>query len=235
MNLTEVKFKENIELKHNDNEFIITPITSGYSLGGSCWRINYKLYSIIYAPQFSIESKFICDPFPYDLFKNNTNIFITDSNCSKTLSVQKTVIEKKFRKNMLMCLEKKKNIFIPCDSANICIDLVIRVEKILEDFYKTKEEVKDIGEYKIMICGYSSHEIIESAKSLIEFMGYSVAQQFYTYNENPFSLKKVECIRDYEEYLQKKNNNNKYIILSSFESLDYGLSYVYNVYLEINS
>jgi Cft2 family RNA processing exonuclease len=235
LNLCEVKFKENIELKHKGNDLVITPITSGFSLGGSCWKINYKLYSIIYAPQFSIESKYICDPFPYELFKNSTNMLITDAKCSKNISVQKYIIEKKLKKNITTCIEKSKNIFIPCDSANICIDLIIRLEKILDEYYfiKNKDDIKtETSEYRVLICGYSSHEIVESVKSLIEFMGSSISQQFYTYNENPFNFKYVVCVKDYSEYLDKKRSGTKFIILSSFESLDTGLSYVKNFLLE---
>jgi Cft2 family RNA processing exonuclease len=211
---------------------VITPIPSGSSFGGACWRISYKLHTILYATQCAIESRYICDPFPYELYKA-PNILITDSKYTKNLSVKKYVIENRFKDNMLTLVEKNKNIFIPCDSVNICIDLVIRIEKILDEFNnsKNKDNMQDSNRgdnsngYKVLVCGYSSSEIIESVKSLVEFMGSSISQQFYTYNDNPFNLKYVKCIRDYKEYQEiKKSKNNKFIILSSFDSLDLGLS-----------
>jgi cleavage and polyadenylation specificity factor subunit 2 len=227
LNITEVKYKENIEIKYKDGEIVITPIPSGFSFGGACWKIGYKLHSILYAPQCAIESLYICDPFPYELFKN-PNILITDSKYSKALPVQKYVIENKLKENILNLLENEKNIFIPCDSANICIDLIIKIEKILNEFSKnkSKESEKNEVNYKVLICGYSSYEIIESVKSLVEFMGSSISRQFYTYNENPFNLKYVQCIKDFNEYQEvRKSKNTRHIVLTSFESLDIGLSH----------
>ena len=95
LNICEVKYKENIEIKFKDFEMIIFPVPSGASLGGCSWKINYKLQSIIYAPQFNLENKYICDPFPYEDLKN-PNCFITDTKFSKNLSLKKIVIENKF-------------------------------------------------------------------------------------------------------------------------------------------
>lgn len=196
LNIMEVKFKENIKLTYHNTEIIITPVPSGQSLGGCAWKLNYKLYSIVYAPQFSIENKFICDPFPYELIKN-PDLFITDAKCSSRLPVERIVIENEFRKNILDSIEKQKNIFIPSDIVNIGLEMVIRLEKILDEFYSSKNINKEdllkkenptISFYKVLVCGYTSYEMIESVKSLIEFMGSAISKQFYSYNENPFNL-----------------------------------------------
>lgn len=227
LNINEVKFKENVKLPYNSNEILITPLPSGTSLGGCCWKINYKLHSILYAPQISIDYKYICDAFPYELVKN-INIVITDSLCSNKISVVKSVIENEFKKNILESIEKGKNIFIPSDTANINIELLIRLEKILDEFYfnKAKEapgEKKEMP-YKVLLCGYSSNEVVESVKSLIEFLGSSISQQFYSYNDNPFNLQYVQCVKDIKEFQNSKISNNV-IVISSFESMDTGFSY----------
>ena len=227
LNINEVKFKENVKLPHNKNEILITPLPSGTSLGGCCWKINYKLHSILYAPHISIDYKFICDPFPYEIIKN-IDIVITDSICSNKISLVKTVIENEFKKNILDSIEKGKNIFIPSDTANINIELLIRLEKILDEFYfnKSKEAPGDKKDsmYKVLLCGYSSTEVVESVKSLIEFFGSSISQQFYSYNDNPFNLQYVQCVKDVKEFQYIKKSNNV-IVISSFDSLNTGFSY----------
>ena len=227
LNLNEVKFKENVKLPHNNSEILITPLPSGTSLGGCCWKINYKLHSVLYAPNMSIDYKYICDAFPYDSIKN-IDVVVTDSKYSNKISLVKTVIESEFKKNILDSIDKGKNIFIPSDTANINIELLIRIEKILDEYYfnKTKEipgEKKELP-YKVLLCGYSSNEVVESVKSLIEFLGSSISQQFYSYNENPFNLQYVQCLKDVKEFQTIKSSNNV-IIISSFESLDRGFTY----------
>jgi Cft2 family RNA processing exonuclease len=231
LNIVEVKYKENIKLSHHMSEILLLPLSSGSSIGGCCWKILYKLNSLIYAPNFSIENKFICDPFPYESLKIS-NVFITDSmfSVSSKISLEKTVIESTFKKNMLECLNENKSIFIPSDSVNLSMELLIRLEKILDEFYlsKNREETLKAG-YKVLVCGYSSYEIIENVKSLIEFMGSSIASQFYSYSDNPFNLQYVQCVKDFKEYndivKNAQNAQMKFIVLSSFESLDVGISY----------
>jgi Cft2 family RNA processing exonuclease len=55
--LRELNYDQKVKLSHNDNEIIIYPISSGYSLGGSAWIISFNGKNIIYAPQISIDSK----------------------------------------------------------------------------------------------------------------------------------------------------------------------------------
>jgi Cft2 family RNA processing exonuclease len=189
-NIIEVKYKENKEIKLNDSEITIFPIPSGNSLGGSSWKIYYKLQSIIYAPEFNLENKYICDPFPYEDIKN-PNYFITDSEYSNKFSLKKIVVENKFKKNLLNLIENDKHIFIPSDVANINLEIIISIEKILDNYFssKNKDDVKKESNYKIILFGYSSRQIIESFKSIIEFMGATFAKEFYYYNEKSNYLK----------------------------------------------
>jgi Cft2 family RNA processing exonuclease len=230
ISVNEVKFKQNVKLTHKNSEILITPLPSGNSLGGCCWKITYKLQTILYAPCFSINFKYICDPFPYENLKN-INLLITDSKFSSKIPVVKTVIENEFKKSILEDLDKGRNIFIPTDTANLNLELLIRLEKILDEYYLTKgkETIQTSGDkkdltYKVLVCGYSSYEIVESIKALVEFLGSSISQQFYSYNENPFNLQYVQCVRDLKEYQEIKKNKNV-IVLSSFDSLESGLSY----------
>ncbi len=191
LNISEVKYKENIEIKQKDIEMTLYSVPSGSSLGGCSWKINYKLQSIIYAPQFYLENKFICDPFPFEELRN-PNYLVTGSLFSNKLPLRKIAVESKFRKNLISLIERNKNVFIPCDIANMNLELIILIEKILDEYYlgKNKDEAaKGSLQYKVVLCGYSSAEIVESVKSLIEFMGSTISRQFYSYNENPFNLR----------------------------------------------
>jgi len=189
-NMREVKYKENMEIKLNETEMTIFPIPSGNSLGGSSWKIFYKLRSIIYAPEFNLENKYICDPFPYEDIKN-PNYFITDSKFSNKFSLKKIVVENKFKKNLLNLIENDKHIFIPSDVANINLEIIISIEKILDNYFasKNKDDIKKESNHKIILFGYSSKQIIESFKSIIEFMGATFAKEFYYYNEKSNYLK----------------------------------------------
>lgn len=235
--INDLKYHQSINIivdsndkKNEENMIIITPFPSGNSFGGCAWRISYKLYTWIYAPEFSIEPKFITDPFPYANI-TQVNTLITDSLMSVNLSVMKKVIDEDFKAALFSNFNKKKTVFIPTDSVNYTLELVIRLEKILSKYNVIATE-KNV--YQILVCGYSSIEICEGIKRLTEFMSTAVNQQYYSYNDKPFNFKYTECVKDMEEYVKKINETKQnmkvkpkyYIIISSVDSLNYGMSYL---------
>ena len=234
--IKDLKFHQNIELQ-NENDDIklkITPLPSGFSLGGCVWKLNYKFYNFLYAPQFSIEPKFITDSFSYQKLKG-INYLITDTLINEKLSIIRTEEEKEFKKILNENLDKKKNFFIPCDSINITLEMIIKIEKILDEFYELYRE--DKADYKVLVCGSCSNEITDGVKSLIEFLGTDISKQFYSFVDKPFNFQYITCIKNMEEYdkiiNQNMNDPNipapknivRYIILASFESLNMGMSH----------
>ena len=235
--IKDLKFQQNIELQNENDDDIklkITPLPSGFSLGGCVWKLNYKFYNFLYAPQFSIEPKFITDSFSYQKLKG-INYLITDTLINEKLSIIKTEEEKEFKKILNENLDKKKNFFIPCDSINITLEMIIKIEKILDEFYGLYRD--DKADYKVLVCGSCSNEITDGVKSLIEFLGTDISKQFYSFVDKPFNFQYITCIKNMEEYdkiiNQNMNDPNipapknivRYIILASFESLNMGMSH----------
>ena len=238
--IKDVKYHQSIKINASNNEddvVIITPIPSGKSLGGCAWKISYRLQSWIYAPEFSIEPRFITDAFNYENLKNKTDLVITDTLMTSTLSVVKIAIESEFKKKITELFSLKKTIFIPTDSVNTTLELIIRLEKIIDEFnnlYPKSDPSKSDSkpDYHVLVCGYCSTEITEGVKRLTEFMGTNISQQYYTYSDNPFNFKYISCAKDINDFNsiinQKKEQifPNRYVVLSSFASLNFGLSHI---------
>ena len=105
--------------------------------------------------------------------------------------MKKIVVEDRFKKNLLNLIENDKHIFIPADVANINLEIIISIEKILDKYFagKNKDDLKKDSNHKIILFGYSSKQIIESFKSIIEFMGETFTKEYYYYNEKSNYLK----------------------------------------------
>ena len=196
------------------------------------WKITYKLHTWIYAPEFAIEPNFITDSFNYSELKKQIDLLITDTVMSSQLSVVKTAIESEFKKKMFELFELNKTIFIPTDSVNSSLELIIRFEKLIDEYMNISSNSKkndSFSEYRILICGYCSKEITEAIKRLTEFMGTVISQQYFLYTDNPFNFKYIQCAKNIDEYkaiTQKSGTHNyKYVVLSSFPSLNFGLSH----------
>ena len=76
-------------------------------------------------------------------------------------------------------MEQKKTIFIPTDSINSMLEMVMKLGKLLDEYKENYAQNRtERPEYKILICNNCSSEIIEAIKSLTEFLGHKLTQQF---------------------------------------------------------
>jgi Cft2 family RNA processing exonuclease len=57
LKIKELNYEQNVKFLHNNSDIMISPILSGYSIGGCVWKIIYNRKTIIYAPQVSIDCK----------------------------------------------------------------------------------------------------------------------------------------------------------------------------------
>jgi Cft2 family RNA processing exonuclease len=212
----------------NDNEndiLTVVSIPSGTSIGGSAWTCNYRLFNFVYASQFSIEPKIIADPFPYKKLKK-INYFITDNKYQKEVPIVRKVVDEDFDKKIRECFENKKNIFIPTDNINSMLEMITKFEKLLDEYKESYSNKIDRPEYKILVCSNCSNEIVEGIKSLTEFLGKKISQQFCSFGEKPFNFEDAICIKNMDEFKTEFNKKNiKYIILATFETLNIGLGY----------
>ena len=154
------------------------------------------------------------------------NFFITDNKCQKEVPIIKKVIDEDFDKKIRESLENKKNIFIPTDNINSMLEMITKFEKLLDDYKESYSNKSDKVEYRILVCSNCSNEIIEGIKSLTEFLGTKISQQFCSFGEKPFNFEDVICIKTLEEFRKEYINKKlKYIILATFENLNLGLGY----------
>ena len=219
----------------NENDILtVVSIPSGTSIGGSAWTCNYRLFDFVYASQFSIEPKIIADPFPYKKLKK-INFFITDNKYQKEVPIVRKVIDEDFDKKIRESFENKKNIFIPTDNINSMLEMITKFEKLLDEYKEAYSNKIDKPEYKILVCSNCSNEIVEGLKSLTEFLGKKISQQFCSFGEKPFNFEDAICIKNLDEFKNEINKKNiKYIILATFETLNIGLGYSILPYLLID-
>ena len=234
-NINKINFLQSIILNKNnninetsiiDNDILtVVSIPSGTSIGGSAWTCNYRLFNFVYASQFSIEPKIIADPFPYKKLKK-INFFITDNKYQKEVPIVRKIVDEDFDKKIRECFENKKNIFIPTDNINSMLEMLTKFEKLLDEYKEAYSNKADKPEYKILVCSNCSNEIVEGIKSLTEFLGKKISQQFCSFGEKPFNFEDAICIKNIEEFKTEINKKNiKYIILATFETLNIGLGY----------
>lgn len=152
-------------------------------------------------------------------------LFITESKVSNPNQITRYAVEKKFKSCLINTIKTGKNIFIPSDSSNFSLEIIIIIEKIMSEYYtKAKEENFQVQPYRILFCNYCSNEIIDDVKTQIEWMCSEISKQFYNFNENPFSFQYLLCVNDIHQFNELKKTNH--IIVASTESLDLGFSNV---------
>ena len=85
-------------------------------------------------------------------------------------------------------MKKKKTVFIPSDNINSMLEMITKFERLLDEYKETYTNKIDKPEYKILVCSNCSNEIVEGVKSLTEFLGKKISQQFCSFGEKPYKL-----------------------------------------------
>ena len=234
-NINKINYLQSITLnkdKNNeDDNLTVVSVPSGTSIGGSAWTCNYRLFNFVYASEFSIEPKIIADPFPYRKLKK-INFFITDNKFQKEVPIIRNVVSEDFDKKIRECFETKRSIFIPVDNINSMLEMITKFERLLDEYKEAYSNKIDKPEYKILVCSNCSNEIVEGIKSLTEFLGTKISQQFCSSGEKPFDFEDTICIKNLDEFnAEIKKTNVRHIILATFETLNIGLGYSILPYL----
>lgn len=186
-----------------DGELELTPLESGSSVGGTVWKITYKLETILYCPHIYNKTQNIADGFAIDENTKYPRMLIIDSAHVEDENEEKESFKGK-RMSEISEREKHKwvftkiketlrkggNVIISSDSSNRVLELLLFIENI----FLVNQGLRN---FQPIFLQHMTHTI-EYAKSHIEFMSKTLSEAFYTIKENPFDFK----------YLIILNSNN---------------------------
>ncbi|KAJ3260641.1 cleavage and polyadenylation specificity factor subunit 2 [Boothiomyces macroporosus] len=201
-----LRYSQPHQLSGNCSGIVITAFNAGHTVGGTVWKIQKDSEHIVYAVDYN-HSK--------EGHLNGSDLMTADALRKPSLMITDSInalvtqpVKRKERDARLIA--SNSNILIPINSSTRILELAYTLDNYWTDNRPAAT---------LVFLAHQSNAILNSAKSMLEWMGENIIKAF---ESQPFDLKSVKCltkIADLDEIIGPK------VVLSSFIGLEYGYSF----------
>ncbi|KAJ3304049.1 cleavage and polyadenylation specificity factor subunit 2 [Kappamyces sp. JEL0829] len=194
---------------------VITAFGAGHTVG-TIWKIKKDNEDIVYAVDFNHRK---------EAHLNGTVLMSTDSLVRPSLLITDAYnvlpptpsVTRKLRDIALIDtlserLAASGNILIPVQTSTRVLELAYT----LDEYWK-----KHNLSFHLVFLSHQSQSTIVYAKSMLEWMGDSISQNFQS-RDQPFDFRHLKCLTSIDEI---NNLHGPKVVLASFPSLEYGLAH----------
>lgn len=198
---------------------------SGRTIGGSVWRIRHGATEILYMMDINLKKEIVSDGMALDLLPTAPALVILEGGCASRTSAPSTAAQREKRakgedttgvvQHVMDTLRVRGSALIPCDSG-------ARLLELLQILGKHWTDARHVADHLVFLSPMS-HNILEFARSQIEWMTDALSRQFIQMGKlNPFELpplKVAHSLRDLERLYPGPK-----VVLATDPSLSCGMS-----------
>lgn len=199
----------------------VTAIPSGRTIGGTIWRINCGPAEVLYSMDINLKRDIVIDAASLEQLPASPALMITEAGCvSRGMGVglkgrrAREDTTAMFLQAIVETVRSGGNVLIPCENAG-------RILEILQILAKYWVDNK-MGMDHLLYLSHMGHNVMELARSNLEWMSDSLNRDFYNGKANPFELPIVKVIST-TTALEKRYPGPK-VVLATEMSLNYGFS-----------
>ncbi|CAH8455962.1 unnamed protein product [Schistosoma haematobium] len=210
----QVKYQQTISLHGRGHGLCITPLPSGHTLGGTIWKLVKEDTSIVYALDFNHKKERHLNGATFDACIRPHLLIIDGSNTLYTQPRRKDRDEN-LRQTILKSLRRGGNVLIAVDTAGRCLE----VAHFLEQCWLNQES--GLMAYGLAMLNYVALNVVDFAKSMVEWMSEKVMRSFEDQRSNPFHFRHMQLCHTLE---QLDAVSEPKVVLSSLSDLSCGFS-----------
>ncbi|CAF4485290.1 unnamed protein product, partial [Rotaria sp. Silwood2] len=203
----QLKYDQSIPLEGNGQGLTITPLPAGHMIGGAIWKISKEgEEEIVYAVDYNHKKE------RSNLTKiSRPTLLITDALNTKYSQGQRKTKDAQLLKTM----RRDGNVLICVDTAGRVLELALLLEQLW------RNEQSGLFAYSLALLNNFSFQVIEFARSQVEWMSDKIVRQFEENRANPFHLRYVKLCHDLNE-LEKVRAPK--VVLASQPDLECGFA-----------
>ncbi|CAB3385908.1 Hypothetical predicted protein [Cloeon dipterum] len=213
--IIQLKYNQTITLKGKGYGLTITPLPAGHMIGGTMWKVvKMGEEDIVYAIDFNHKKERHLNG--CDLEKlARPSLLITDAANCMNEQERRRVRDEKLMTNILQTLRKGGNVLIAVDTAG----RVLEISHMLDQLWRNKES--GLMAYSVVLLNNVSYNVVEFAKSQIEWMSDKLMKTFEGARNNPFQFKHIQLCHSISE-LNKVPSPK--VVLASSPDMESGFS-----------
>lgn len=181
--IIQLKYNQSVSLKGKGYGITITPLAAGHMIGGTIWKIvKIGEEDIVYATDFNHKKERHLNGCELEKMQR-PSLLITDAYNANYTQARRRARDEKLMTNILQTLRNNGNVLVAVDTAGRVLELA----HMLEQLWKNKES--GLLAYSLALLNNVCYNVIEFAKSQIEWMSDKLMKSFEGARNNPFQFR----------------------------------------------
>ena len=192
--MTQLKFNQTVNLKGKGEGISITPLPAGHMLGGSIWKIVVKdgEEDIVYAVDYNHKRERHLNGAEIERI-TRPSLLITDAFNSQLKQIRRRTRDEKLLHEIMRTMRNGGNVLVAVDTAGRVLELAYMLDQLWQN--------KDSGllVYSLAMLNNVSYNVVEFAKSQIEWMSEKLMRTIEGKRNNPFHFRHLKGCHNLRE------------------------------------
>ncbi|XP_014272674.1 probable cleavage and polyadenylation specificity factor subunit 2 [Halyomorpha halys] len=213
--VVQLKYNQSVTMKGKCYGLSIVPMPAGHMIGGTMWKImKTGEEDIIYAIDFNHKKERHLNGCDLERLQR-PSLLITDAFNATYQQERRRARDEKLMTTILQTLSNNGNILIAVDTAGRLLELA----HMLDQLWRNKNSGLQI--HPLCLINNVSYNVVEFAKSQIEWMSDKLMKSFEAVRNNPFQFKHIRLCHSVSEL--NKIPSAK-VVLASMPDLECGFA-----------
>ncbi|XP_022909761.1 probable cleavage and polyadenylation specificity factor subunit 2 [Onthophagus taurus] len=213
--IVQLKYNQSVSMKGKGYGLTITPLPAGHMIGGTIWKImKVGEEDIIYANDFNHKKERHLNGCEMEKLLR-PSLLITDAFNASYQQARRRTRDEKLMTNILQTLRNNGNVLIAVDTAGRVLELA----HMLDQLWRNKDS--GLLAYSLALLNNVSYNVVEFAKSQIEWMSDKLMKSFEGARNNPFQFKHLQLCHSLQELAKVSNPK---VVLASSADMESGFS-----------
>ncbi|XP_008555333.3 probable cleavage and polyadenylation specificity factor subunit 2 [Microplitis demolitor] len=213
--IVQLKYNQSVPMKGKGYGVTLTPLPAGHMIGGTIWKIvKVGEEDIIYAVDFNHKKERHLNGCELERLQR-PSLLITDAFNASYQQARRRTRDEKLMTNILQTLRGGGNVLVGVDTAGRVLELA----HMLDQLWRNKES--GLLAYSLALLTNVSYNVVEFAKSQIEWMSDKLMRSFEGARNNPFQFKHLQLCHSMKEL---SNVPSPKVVLASTPDMECGFS-----------
>jgi len=213
--IVQLKYSQNVGLKGKGHGLTITPLPAGHIIGGTIWKIMKDgEEDIVYAVDYNHKRERHLNGCVLESISRPA-LLITDAFNATYQQTRRRVRDEQLMTNILTTLRNNGNVLVSVDTAGRVLELA----QLLDQLWRSQES--GLSKFSLALLNNVSYNVVEFAKSQVEWMSDQILRAFEDHHANPFHFKHLQLCHSLQELAKVPSPK---VVLASVTDLECGFS-----------
>lgn len=213
--IIQLKYSQTVNLRGKGHGLQVTPLAAGHMIGGTIWKVvKDGEEEIVYAIDYNHKKERHLNGCVLDSIQR-PYVLITDTFNADYTQARRRQRDEQLMTNIFQTLRNNGNVLIAVDTAG----RVLELSQLLDQMWRS--QVSGLTAYSLAMLNNVSYNVVEFAKSQVEWMSDKIMKAFEDQRNNPFQFRQIQLCHSMAELSRVPDPK---VVLASVPDMECGFS-----------